>query len=275
MVKQLCTEAAAAGHDEVVSILLGCGADPGEKDVSGFTPLINASRNGHLGVARQLFQVGGHGLNDRNNEGCTALWGACLLGQVEILRALLLAGADHTIATNRRQTPRQIAEERGSTECVALLEVSGASILIIRRHQLLSLRSLYSWQWWEGELERGYVVHRARCIAEQHSFLQPTLDAAAVSLASSLASVSIPAFLSPRTRVGAVPHVEVVRLSEDEETGASTGQGERKVEEEHGGDVQGPSEAERDATVKYVMQDLHPELYTELMAGFNPLRVSV
>jgi hypothetical protein len=70
--------------------------------------------------------------------------------------------------------------------------------------------------------------------------------------------------------------VEVVRLSEDEETGALAGQGKRKVEEEEGGgDVQGPSEAERDATVKYVMQDLHPELYIELMAGFHPLRASV
>jgi hypothetical protein len=70
-----------------------------------------------------------------------------------------------------------------------------------------------------------------------------------------------------------LPRVEVVRLSEDEETGASTGQGKRKVEEEEGGDVQGPSEAERDATVKYVMQDLQPELYIELMAGFYPLRI--
>jgi hypothetical protein len=82
----------------------------------------------------------------------------------------------------------------------------------------------------------------------------------------------MPAFLSQRARIVPVPHVEVVRLLEDEETGASTGQGKRKVEEEGDGDAQGPSEAERDATVKYVMQDLHTELYTELMAGFRPPR---
>jgi hypothetical protein len=136
---------------------------------------------------------------------------------------------------------------------------------------------LFLWQWWEGELERGYVMHRARYLAVQHFLLRPALDAAAAaaaaSLASSLASISIPAFLSPRTRVVPVPHVEVVRLSEDEETGAAAGQSKGKVEEEGGGDVQGPSEAERDATVKYVMQDLHPELYIELMAGFHPIRV--
>jgi hypothetical protein len=120
-------------------------------------------------------------------------------------------------------------------------------------------------------------MHRARRLAEQRSLLQPALDAAgtaaaAVSLASSLAGVSIPAFLRLRIPiVPPLPHVEVVRLPEDEETGASAGQGKRKVEEEGG--AQGQSEAERDATVKYVMQDLHPELYIELMAGFHPMKV--
>jgi hypothetical protein len=96
--------------------------------------------------------------------------------------------------------------------------------------------------------------------------------AAAASLASSLAGVSIPAFLRLRIPiVPPLPHVEVVSLPEDEGTGASAGQGRRKVEEEGG--AQGPSEAERDATVKYVMQDLHPELYIELMAGFHPMKV--
>jgi hypothetical protein len=265
-------EAAAKGHEEVVSILLSHGADPGREDNTGTTPLLIASGRGHLGVVRQLLQVRGHVLDYRE----TALWYACVCGHVEVARALLLAKADHTIAAKMGLPRRRAAEEDGHTESVALLEVSSECIIIIfRRHQPLSPCSLYSWQWWEGELERGYVVHRARYLAEQHSLFQPTLAVAAAFLASNLASVAIPAFLSPRTRVVPVPHVEVVRLSEDEETGASTGQGKRKVEKEGGGDVQGPSEAERDATVKYVMQDLHPELYTELMAGFHPLRASV
>jgi ankyrin repeat protein len=266
--------AAEEGHEEVVSILLDCGADPSKKDIYGCTPLMAASCNGHLGVARRLLQVPECGLDERDDGGSTALWWACHYGHVEVARTLLLAGADHILASYG-QTPRQAAKEYGHPECVALLEVSG-SVYLSSQASPLTPRSLFLWQGWEGELERGYVVHRARCLAEQHSLLQPALDAAAAflasRLASSLGSVSIPAFLSPRTRVVPVPHVEVVRLSEDEETGASTGQGKRKVEEEGGGDVQGPSEAERDATVKYVMQDLHPELYIELMAGFNPIK---
>jgi hypothetical protein len=36
---------------------------------------------------------------------------------------------------------------------------------------------------------------------------------------------------------------------------------------EQGGE--GPCEGEKDATLKYVMHDLAPELYIELMAGFH------
>jgi hypothetical protein len=44
------------------------------------------------------------------------------------------------------------------------------------------------------------------------------------------------------------------------------GSGKRK-EAEQGGE--GPCEGEMDATLKYVMHDLAPELYIELMAGFH------
>jgi hypothetical protein len=130
-------EAAERGHEEVVSILLGCGADPSSKDGTGSTPLMGACCEGHLSVARQLLQhMQGRGLDERDDEGSTALWWACCRGHVEILRALLLAGVHHTIAERYGRTPRQAAQARGHAECVALLEVSGACILIIRRHQL-------------------------------------------------------------------------------------------------------------------------------------------
>jgi ankyrin repeat protein len=124
-------EAAARGHEEVVSILLGCGADHSRMDVIlGGTPLIFASRHGHLGVARQLLQVGECGLDEGDDDGCTALWWACARGHAEVARALLLAGADHTIADDSGQTPRQIAEERGRTGCLALLQVSSECIIL-------------------------------------------------------------------------------------------------------------------------------------------------
>jgi ankyrin repeat protein len=130
-------EAAAGGHEEVVSILLGCGADRSRKgDTSDITPLISASHNCHLDVARQL-QIRECGLDQRNHIGWTALFEACLNGHVEVARTLLLAGADHSTADNAGDTPRQAAEEHGHPECVALLEVSWrVCYLLARRHHL-------------------------------------------------------------------------------------------------------------------------------------------
>jgi hypothetical protein len=41
----------------------------------------------------------------------------------------------------------------------------------------------------------------------------------------------------------------------------------KRLQEQEGGD--GPCEGEKDATLKYVMHDLAPELYIELMMGFH------
>jgi hypothetical protein len=61
------------------------------------------------------------------------------------------------------------------------------------------------------------------------------------------------------------PEVQLVSSAEAHEI-EEEGSGKRK-EAEQGG--QGPCEGETDATLKYVMHDLAPELYIELMAGFH------
>jgi ankyrin repeat protein len=121
--------AAGRGREEVVNVLLSSGADSIIKGRGGYTALICASWRGQVGVAKQLLQhMQGRGLNARNNSGHTAVGMTCLYGSVEALRLLLLAGADHTIANNRRETPRRVAEKEGYTDCVALLEVSGTRV---------------------------------------------------------------------------------------------------------------------------------------------------
>jgi hypothetical protein len=60
--------------------------------------------------------------------------------------------------------------------------------------------------------------------------------------------------------------VEVVALAEGEQQTIQGVSSERK-EAEQGGE--GPCEGEKDATLKYVMHGLAPELYIELMAGFH------
>lgn len=124
------------GHLEVVRILISYGADlymrelrnGNQRGLLGFTPLLYASRFGHGEVVRLLLHyMGGRGLDEMLASGRTSLWYACSDGYVDIVRALLLAGADHTLAASDPLgsiTPLESAEFNGHHQCVALIQVS-------------------------------------------------------------------------------------------------------------------------------------------------------
>jgi ankyrin repeat protein len=117
--------AATYGQEELVQFLLTNGADPSKRSFRGTsTALMYASLCGHAGVVRLLLRsVGGRGLDVRSDDGCTAVWRACCRGHVDILRALLSAGADHTITGKNGTTPREVAYWENRRRCVALIEV--------------------------------------------------------------------------------------------------------------------------------------------------------
>jgi serine/threonine-protein phosphatase 6 regulatory ankyrin repeat subunit B len=124
--------AARWGYEEVLALLLREGAHACSRDDDGTTPLMGACRNGHLGVVKMLVQhMGGRGLNDRNDRGWTALHFAAEFGHDEVVRFLLLAGADPTITEWRGMTPRAFAEQNDDSEmfgeecarCVAVFQV--------------------------------------------------------------------------------------------------------------------------------------------------------
>jgi hypothetical protein len=126
------------GHEEIVSILLRSGADPSRKGFQGKTALMIASVGNHVAVARLLLRsVGGGGLDERNEDGRTALWYACFEGHANVLRALLLAGADHIIADNYDTTPLQVAEHGGHHECVGVIQVSTS--LVSHSHKVVMM----------------------------------------------------------------------------------------------------------------------------------------
>jgi ankyrin repeat protein len=117
--------AATFGHEEVASLFLRAGADITRRGYpAAWTTLTAASFWNHVGVTRLLLRhIRGKGLDDRGRGGETALWWACHRRHAEICRALLLAGADHTIADDSGRTPRQAAQLREDNPCTAVFEV--------------------------------------------------------------------------------------------------------------------------------------------------------
>jgi hypothetical protein len=89
-------------------------------------------------------------------------------------------------------------------------------------------------------------------------------------ISRALAAVSIPTYpLIPTyltARIRRPPTVELVSLADGVDGGP--GKGKRQVGEDEEG-REGTREEEKDATLKYVLHDLAPELYIELMKGFH------
>jgi ankyrin repeat protein len=120
------------GRDEVVFILLRSGADASGCGNDRMTALYAASLFNHVAVVRVLLRhMRGRGVNERCSQGSTALWVACCCGYAGIVRPLLLAGADHTIADNEGRTPLQIAEQRKTWRCVAIIEVTTITDVLV------------------------------------------------------------------------------------------------------------------------------------------------
>ena len=121
------TIAAVADDPDFMSLAIALGNDPGlvTSPYDG-TALIAAAHLGHAEVVRRLI-VAGAPLDHVNNLGWTALIEAIILGDggsnhQDVVRALVSAGADRTIADREGVTPLQHARSRGYTEMVELLE---------------------------------------------------------------------------------------------------------------------------------------------------------
>ena len=103
--------ASAAGHAEVVRLLLEAGAD---KDATGTssscTALILAAHKGRLEVVRLLVEAGA-GKDITDKFGLTALTAAARSGQVDVARFLVEAGADKDVVSNAGHTALILGDE--------------------------------------------------------------------------------------------------------------------------------------------------------------------
>lgn len=79
------------------------------KDGLGLTPLMLASRGGHVEAARMLLQNGANHTLKTKGDGNTALHMAASNGHIAVCRVLMSAGADHNAYNGARKIPRDLA----------------------------------------------------------------------------------------------------------------------------------------------------------------------
>ena len=125
------TIAAAANDEDTLRLLLSLGASANlvtSRDDG--TALIAAARLGHAGVVRQLIAAGAP-LDHVNNLGRTAVIEAVVLGDggprhQQTLQALVDAGANLALSDREGRTPLMLAQARGYTQMVRILQARAA-----------------------------------------------------------------------------------------------------------------------------------------------------
>jgi uncharacterized protein len=125
------TIAAVADDEETLRVLLSLGASARlVTSIYDGTALIAAAHLGHDGVVKQLIAAKAP-LDHVNNLHWTAVIESIVLGNggprhQETLRALLAAGASPNLKDRNGVTPLQLAQARGYTEMVLMLQKAGA-----------------------------------------------------------------------------------------------------------------------------------------------------
>lgn len=122
------TLAACGGHVELAMLLLKRGANLEEVNDEGYNALMEASREGHEEMVALLLTQGAkpNVLTEESKE--TALCMAASVGNLEVVKLLLLKGADVNLGAS---TPLMEASAEGHVDIVALLLRSNAKINLV------------------------------------------------------------------------------------------------------------------------------------------------
>ena len=86
------------------------------------TPLHEACQKRDVNKVLELVNIKGRDVNAQDNSGYTPLHTACYNGFGNIVEILMLEGADETITNDHTKTPAQVAEAKGHTEILKLLD---------------------------------------------------------------------------------------------------------------------------------------------------------
>eukprot|EP00035_Acanthoeca_spectabilis_P038121 m.50301 g.50301 ORF g.50301 m.50301 type:complete len:308 (+) comp9004_c0_seq2:175-1098(+) len=121
----LCAAAAAGRLDAVQRLLASAPDAMNDRDAdTNATALMLACDREHLDVVQLLLQQPNLSLDAADADGMTALHYAVTVGSVETVRALLVAGANPTLADADGVTPLTMAKDDAAREIVALLEAA-------------------------------------------------------------------------------------------------------------------------------------------------------
>lgn len=117
--KELFDRAAEGDLAKLTALLVDERADPSVRVELGRTPLHEASALGHVDVVRALLHAGA-GVDIADQDGFTPLMDACDFGHAEIAAALLDAGADPFVKDSQDFTAFALAERGGHRAIVEL-----------------------------------------------------------------------------------------------------------------------------------------------------------
>ena len=115
---------------EILSCLIGSGADVNGVNKVKHTPLMIAAKRGHINALTLLIKHGAHDVDLQDDDGNTALHHAVYGSDVsfEILSCLIGIGADVNARANNGCTPLMIAADNGDINAVSSLVKCGANV---------------------------------------------------------------------------------------------------------------------------------------------------
>jgi ankyrin repeat protein len=111
--------------EELFTLLLDKGADLNAIDNRKNTPLVLAAENGSIALVRAILERGGSP-NSKNIEGYSPLHIAARIGNRDVVKLLVVAGAEIE-AMSPKGTPFHVAKNHGHDDVVALLIALGAN----------------------------------------------------------------------------------------------------------------------------------------------------
>jgi ankyrin repeat protein len=110
------------GHEAVVTFLLSQGTQAIDLRVDGMTPFMSAAAGGYVGMVQLLLELqGAHRLDERDDEGRTALHWAVRFGRAEVAALLLRNGAGASIRNEEGITPLMEVCEEGHLDALEIL----------------------------------------------------------------------------------------------------------------------------------------------------------